>query len=356
MRSAYMEWVKTQTAVKFNLANSGVRSYALPDLGVDFSGFELSGPGAYGYPPLRAAIAVKEGVSEACVTTALGTSGANWLAMAATLGPGDEVVMEHPAYPLMWETAEYLGATVKFFERRAEDKFAVDPDAVQRAMSAKTRLIVLTNLHNPTCTLISGPDLLKIGALAERTGARVLVDEVYLDLLGEQTPKSAFHLGPAFLSTNSLTKVYGLSGLRCGWVLADEELTRKMLRLNDLFGVNNPYVTDQISCLAFAKLPQIAKWSRELLAHNTALANEFLASTPQMIAEPLRVGTVMFPRVDFDVDVFCRLLRENYDTVVTPGAFFGAPNYLRIGVGGDPTIYSEGLNRLHEAASEFSSS
>lgn len=61
-------------------------------------------------------------------------------------------------------------------------------------MSAKTRLIVLTNLHNPSCALLSEADLLHIGALAERIGARVLVDEVYLDLLGDQTPKSAFHL------------------------------------------------------------------------------------------------------------------------------------------------------------------
>ncbi len=340
MRSAYMEWVKTQTAVRFNLANSGVRNYALNDLGVDFSQFGLSGPGAYGYPPLKAAIAAKEGVSEDCVTTAIGTSGANWLAMAATLEAGDEVAMEHPNYPLLWETAEYLGAKVKFFQRGGD---------VQEALSARTRLIVLTNLHNPTCALMSDSELAEIGGLAERIGARVLVDEVYLDLLGDRKPESAFHLGAPFITTNSLTKVYGLSGLRCGWVLADAELTTKMLRLNDLFGVNNPYVTDQISCVALAKLPQIAKWSRELLARNGALANEFLAATPELISEPLSVGTVLFPRIEFDADRFCRLLREKFETVVTPGQFFGAPDHLRIGVGGDPTIFGEGLNRLHEA-------
>ncbi len=344
MRSAYMEWVKTQTGVQFNLANSGIRSYSLSELGVDFSAFGLSGPGEYGYPPLKTAIAAKYGVSEDCVTTAIGTSGANWLAMAATLEPGDEVLMEHPIYPLLWETAEYLGATVKFFERgtNAED-----------ATSAKTRLIVLTNLHNPTCALMSDNELRSIGSAAARIGARVLVDEVYLDLLGQNAPPSAFLLGAPFISTNSLTKVYGLSGLRCGWVLADPELTRKMLRLNDLFGVNNPYVTDQISCVAFAKLPQIAKWSRELLAHNAALANEFLAATPEFMAEPLKVGTVLFPRVDFEVDAFCQLLRDKYETVVTPGKFFGAPNYIRIGIGGDVYVFREGLNRLHDAVSQY---
>jgi len=355
MRSAYMEWVKTQTGVRFNLANSGVRSYALADLDVDFSKFALTGPGQYGYPPLKTAIAAKHAVSEACVTTALGTSGANWLAMAATLSPGDEVVMEHPAYPLMWETAEYLGATVKFFERRAEQNFAVDAAAVQQAISAKTRLIVVTNLHNPSCVQMTEDELKGVGNLADKIGARVLVDEVYLDLLGERTPKSAFHLGTTFISTNSLTKVYGLSGLRCGWVLADEELTRKMLRLNDLFGVNNPYVTDQISCVALAKLPRIARWSRELLAMNRALANEFLAVTPALLSEQAQVGTVLFPRVEFSVPGFCRLLRDKYDTVVTPGEFFGAPNHLRVGVGGDALLFAEGLNRLHDAAAEFTS-
>lgn len=354
MRSAYMEWVKTQNAgVKFNLANSGLMSYSLRDLGIDFSGFGLSGPGAYGYPPLKAAIAAKERVPEACVATALGTSGANWLAMAAALDPGDEVVMEHPGYPLIWETAEYLGAAVKFVARRAENKFALDLEAIKTAISPKTRLIVLTNLHNPSCQLTTQEDLRALGHLAEKQGARVLVDEVYLDLLGHHTPQSAFHLGPNFISTNSLTKVYGLSGLRCGWVLADPELTRKILLLNDLFGVNNPYVTDQISCVALAKLPQIAQWSRALLSKNTALANEFLAATPELITDPLHVGTVMFPRVEFPVEAFCQFLRKNFDTVVTPGQFFGAPNHLRIAVGGDPALFGEALNRLHEALAVF---
>ena len=230
-----------------------MKGYSLKDLGVDFSEFELSGPGAYGYPPLKCAIAQKEGVREECVTTALGTSGANWLAMAAILTYGDEVVMEHPSYPLLWETAEYLGAKVKFFERRASDRYEVDVDAVKRATSLKTRLIVLTNLHNPSCVQMTEAELRAVAEIAQGMGARVLVDEVYLDLLGERAPKSAFHLGAPFISTNSLTKVYGLSGLRCGWVLADEKLTRAMLRQNDLFGVNNPYVTDQISCIALAE-------------------------------------------------------------------------------------------------------
>ena len=354
MQSAYMEWVKTQTgSVKFNLANSGLMSYPLNELGLDFSSFGLSGPGAYGFPPLKSAIAMNQNVSEDCVTTALGTSGANWLAMAAVINPGDEVLIEYPSYPLLWETAKFLGASVKFLKRHADNHFDIDLNRIEHSLTPRTRLLVLTNLHNPSCRLTSQSDLRTIGQIASRMGARVLVDEVYMDLLGEHKPTSAFHLGGPFLATNSLTKVYGLSGLRCGWVLADPELTRRMLRLNDLFGVNNPFLTDQISCVAFQKLPQIWAWSHSLLAENISCANHLLAATPQLQSQPLEVGTVMFPKVDFSVDLFCHFLRERYDTVVTPGRFFGCQNHLRIGLGGDPVTVQEALTRLQTAVHEF---
>jgi hypothetical protein len=337
-----MYWVKTQTqGVAFNLANSGLKNYPLSELPVDFSALTLSGPGAYGYPPLKAAIAAKCSVTEDCVTTALGTSMANYLAMAATLEAADEVLMEYPSYSLLWETAEYLGAQVKFTSR--------DLDAIGRAITPNTRLIVLTNLHNPTCALLSQSTLQSIGELADKVGARVLVDEVYLDLLHESAPPSAFHLGPQFISTSSLTKVYGLSGLRCGWVLAEPALSRKMLLINDLLGVNNPYLTDQISCIAFQHLPKIAAWSKALLQQNRHTAYEALAGCPDLLLQTLEVGTVLFPKLEIPVEPFCQLLRERYDTIITPGRFFGAPDHIRVALGGDAAIVREGYARLREA-------
>lgn len=349
MGSAYMEWVKTNTNVAFNLANSGVKNYPLSGLPVDFGALTLSGPGAYGFAPLIAAIAAKCGVEENCVATAQGTSMANHLAMGAAIEPGDDVLVERPAYPLLAETAEYLGANVNYFDRPAEVTFAIDLDSLQRAITPKTRLIAITNLHNPSCALTNETTLRQIGEFARTARARVLVDEVYLDLLFETAPQTAFKLGREFIITNSLTKVYGLSGLRCGWVIAEPELIRKIYQLNDLFGVNNPHLTDQISCTAFAHLDRIAQCTRQLLHRNRALANEFLAATPELDCEQLRVGTVLFPRMDYPVDEFCRLLRERYETVVTPGRFFGSPERLRIGIGGETSLLAEGLNRIHYA-------
>jgi aspartate/methionine/tyrosine aminotransferase len=349
MGSAYMEWVKTNTNVAFNLANSGVKHYPLSGLPVDFGALTLSGPGAYGYAPLIAAIAAKSRVEGNCVATAQGTSMANHLAMAAVIEPGGDVLVERPAYPLLAETAAYLGANVNYFDRPAEANFAIDLNSLHRAMTPKTHLIAITNLHNPSCALSDETTLRQIGDLARVAGARVLVDEVYLDLLFESAPATAFKLGTEFIVTNSLTKVYGLSGLRCGWVIAEPELIRKIYRLHDLFGVNNPHLTDQVSCTAFAHLNQIAQCTRELLDRNRALANEFLAATPELDCEPLQVGTVLFPRMDYPVEAFCRFLRERYETVVTPGHFFGSPERIRIGIGGETSLLAEGLNRIRDA-------
>ncbi len=354
MRSDYMEWVKTQSGAAFNLANSGVKNYPLAGLRADFGSLALCGPGAYGYAPLVAAIASRCGVSEDCVVTTQGTSGANHLAMAALIEPGDDVLMERPAYPLLWEAAAYLGAQVNYFDRPAEAGFAIDIRRVERAVTPRTRLIAITNLHNPSCAYTDEATLRQLGEIARSVGAHVLVDEVYLDLLFENAPETSYKLGRKFIVTNSLTKVYGLSGLRCGWILAAPELARKIYRLNDLFGVNNPYVTDQLSCIALGRLQEIGQWARELLSTNRALANEFIAATPELDCEQLKVGTVLFPRIDFPVEEFCRLLRERYDTVVTPGHFFGAPERIRIGIGGETKLLTEGLNRVHDALDEMS--
>ena len=301
-----MEWVKTSTQAKYNLANSGVMSYPLAALPVDFSKLVLTGPGAYGYRPLVEAIAKKCNVPDDCVATALGTSGANHLAMSVLLEPGDEVLMEFPSYPLMWETAEYLGAKIVHFERN----FGVDVDALKRKVTQRTKLIVLTNLHNPSCALLDEATIRAIGDVAKSAGARVLVDEVYLDLLFEKAPSTAYTFGPEFVVTNSLTKVYGLSGVRCGWVLAEPSIIHDIYRLNDLFGVNNPYVTDQLSCVALEHLNEIGQWSRKLLETNRAIANDFLAANPELGCPPLAVGTVLFPQVPVPVEELCQTLRE----------------------------------------------
>ena len=231
MQSEYMHWAKTSAGAKYNLALSDLQHFPLSDLSVRFSDLSITGASGYGYQPLLEAIARKENVTTDCVVETLGTSMANYIAMAALIEPGDEIIIEHPTYELLLSIAQYLGANVKRFHRRFEGKFLIDIDELRRAVTSKTKLIIITNLHNPSSAFTDEETLKQIGAIAENVGANVLVDEVYLDAAFAKKPRSAFHLGEQFVTTNSLTKVYGLSGLRCGWILAEPKLAQKMWRL-----------------------------------------------------------------------------------------------------------------------------
>jgi aspartate/methionine/tyrosine aminotransferase len=200
-----MHWAKTCSRAKFNLATSGVGAFPLRELPFDPAQLEINGENKYGYGPLKQAIAAKYGVDPEWVAEASGTSMANHLAMATLLEPSDEVVIEHPAYGPLLDAALYLEAGVRRFVRREENDYAVDPAEVRRAITPRTKLIVITNLHNPSAVLTPEPVLREIGEMARSVGARVLVDEVYLDAVYENTPRSAIHLGPEFVVTNSLT-------------------------------------------------------------------------------------------------------------------------------------------------------
>ena len=354
IQSEYMHWAKTQRPARFALSSSEASHFRLDRLGISIEDLELDGASYYRYPPLRQAIADKEGVAGANVVMADGTSMANFLALAAVIEPGDEILFEQPAYEPLLATALFCGAEVKRFERPSDEGFRLAPERIERALTPRTRLIVLTNLHNPSGAYADETALRQVGALAARVGARVLVDEVYLDAAFARAPKTAFLLGPQFVCTGSLTKAYGLSGLRCGWVLAEPALAEKMWRLNDLFAVAQPHATERLSCIALARLDEIAAESSVRLERNRALANHFFAGRSDLEVMPMVDGVTAFPRLaSGKVDALHDLLREKYDTSIVPGRFFEMPDRFRVGVGGASDMVEEGFARLGAALDEL---
>lgn len=351
-QSDYMQWAKLQSKARYNLATSGVAAYPLSELPVTIDQLEINGDHTYGYAPLQQAIAKKAGVDPDNVLTAAGTSMANHLAMAALIEPGDDVLIEHPAYELLVSTAQYLQAQVRRFPRREENNFALDPAEIRRAINPKTKLIVITNLHNPTSVLTPESTLREVGDIARSIGARVLVDEVYLDAVYENTPRTSFHLGKEFVVTSSLTKVYGLSGLRCGWILAQPDQARAMWHLNDLFGAVPPHPAELISVIAFQNLHIVSARARAIVqADRALLANFFAADNGHSFAAvSTDFGTTAFPRLKRgNVDDFITQLREKHETSVVPGHFFDMPDHFRIGMGVNTEMFAEGLRRLPQA-------
>ena len=179
-----MPWAKLRSHAKYNLATSGVAHWKLRDLPVHLDDLEISGPSFYGFEPLQQALARHCDVAPDRIVAAGGTSMANYLALAAVLKPGAEILIEHPAYELIVAAARYIGATIRRFPRAHESGFALDPDEIRRHVTPKTKLIAVTNLHNPSSALTGESTIRTIGEI----GPRVLVDEVYLDAAFETRP------------------------------------------------------------------------------------------------------------------------------------------------------------------------
>ena len=353
MRSEYMHWAKFKPAVRLGLTGSEVQHFRLDRFPITIAELDLDGASHPRYPPLRERIASRYGVGVDQVVAADGTSMANFLAMAELIGPGDEVVIEQPTYELLTSAAGFLGADLKRFERKPSDAFRLDPAAIEAVLSPNTRLIVITNLHNPSSALAEEAELRAVGELAARVGARVLVDEVYLDS-AVPPRRSAVHLGPEFVCTNSLTKVYGLSGLRCGWVLAEPQLAERLWRLNDLFGVNQAHPAERLACIAFDRLDEVIGDTPALLQKNRGMFNDFIASRADLDCAPAVQGITAFPHwAGADTQRLDDRLRQHYDASVVPGRWFEMPDHFRLGFYPDSAAFEEALARLARALDDL---
>jgi len=351
---SYMRWATLHSHARFSLANSGVLDYPMRELGAHIEDLEINGPSRHGYAPLQERLAKKTGASVECVVASIGTSMANFVALAALIARGDEVLIERPTYEPMLAIPRWLGANIRRLERRADKGFRLGLGELERQITPKTRLIVLANLHNPSSTLIAEDTMRQVGEMAASVGARVLVDEVYMETLFDQSWRSAFHLGPNFIVTSSLTKAYGLSGLRCGWILAQPELAQRMWDIVELIYNIPSHPAERLSVIALDQLPRIAERARTLLEHNRTLLNSFLATRQDLDVEPSRIGTTVAPRLrSGSVEQFCELLRSEFETSVVPGHFFEAPQYFRIGIGGATETLEAGLERVGKALDRF---
>ncbi|HEV3141215.1 MAG TPA: pyridoxal phosphate-dependent aminotransferase, partial [Vicinamibacterales bacterium] len=220
---SYISWAKAMPRAAINLARSGI-DYCPPSLlGLTRRDLVTTLPVKYGYAPLTDAIARRYRVgADRVFTVSGGTSFANWVACAAALdgcGPGAEVIVERPAYEPLLRIPQALGHRVRRLDRRLDDDYAIDLDRFASLVTARTRLAIVTSLHNPSGARIPMATLRAMASRLASVGACLLVDEVYLECLFGKRPESCVHAAGNVITTNSLTKAYGLDGLRAGWIL-----------------------------------------------------------------------------------------------------------------------------------------
>ncbi|HEX5133645.1 MAG TPA: aminotransferase class I/II-fold pyridoxal phosphate-dependent enzyme [Candidatus Krumholzibacteria bacterium] len=330
--SRYLEWAKHRPDARYNLARSGVPRLDMARLGLTLADVIRVEPYEDGWLPVMERIAARHGLAASDVVTTHACSLANHLVFAAFVENGDDVVIETPVYEPLLRLADYFGARTVALPRHEANAWQLDPDEVRRAITPRTTLVVLSNLHNPTGAHDPDATLTAVAAAAANVGAHVLVDEVYLEFLYARGVRTAARLAPNVVTTASMTKVYGLDALRFGWVLAEAGIAERIRRLNDLFDGNTAHPSARIAYHALGMADPLIDEANELLARNLARVDEFIGSEPALSWARPEAGTVGLVRVTGpDASQLATHLLNQHSVAVVPGEFFGCPAYIRVG-------------------------
>ena len=301
---------------------------------------------------LRSALAATyrdTGPDNVLVTT--GAIEANFLLFNVLLEPGDHVVAVYPAYQQLYSVPRAIGCEVSPWVVSAEGGFHYDLDELERLVTPRTKLIVLNTPHNPTGALLSAEELRRVYALAESVGAWVHGDEAYRWLQlpdGEELAPPVRELGERGISVGTLSKPFGLPGLRIGWLVAPAEVVERCWAMRDYVSLSPGKLNDALAVLALRHREAIVARNQAIVARNLATARRWFAEQAEVVSwtEP-RAGLLAMIRYTLDLpsrDLADRLAGE-YSVMLAPGAAFGYEHYLRLGLGQDPAIFAAGLAR-----------
>jgi aspartate/methionine/tyrosine aminotransferase len=362
---ALERWMTTwETKVEYDIAESGIFPMSTREL-LDFEppaerdqllsrllDLRLGYSEACGTHELRSIIAEtyeNTGPDEILVTT--GAIEANFLLFNALLEPGDHVVAVYPAYQQLYSVARAIGCDVSLWQLRPENNFKYDLDELKRLVTPKTRLFVINTPHNPTGAMLSADQVKEIYDLAESVGANVLSDEAYrwLELPGgDPFAPPTRNLGPRGISVGTISKPFGLPGLRIGWITGTAELIAKCWSMRDYVSLSPGKLNDALATLAFKHWDRIVERTHAIVSENIPMAERWFAEHADLGSwTPPRGGLLALMRYNLDIPSLelSNTLAEEQSVMLAPGSAFGYEGYLRIGVGQNPPVFAEGLRR-----------
>lgn len=356
----YMRWAKThQGRARYSFTCSNMRTLTSAELELGPDDLVLDSADVDGYRPLYSAAATAFGASIPQVFAGPGATGCNFVVMAALLGteagPG-HVLCESPGYTCIDDAARAFGGEVETFPRPWSANFALDFDELRRRIRPHTRLVIVTNLHNPTGVLLERSELEELARLSDRHGFHVLVDEVYKDFVDERRVPHAFRFGERMISVTGFSKVYGLTGLRIGFVFAAPEMVARCHRVFDYLGAKLAVPSAAIAARALGRRDRILQRARAVAEPALALVRKHIEADDLLrwVAPP--AGIIAAPRLPAGIDatVLAAFLETRHETAVTPGDYFDLPGHVRLGFGlMPPAELDEALTVFRRGVHEF---
>jgi aspartate/methionine/tyrosine aminotransferase len=294
------------------------------------------------------------------VTT--GAIEANFLLFNVLLKPGDHVIAPYPAYQQLYSVPRAIGCEVSLWKVGPENGFRYNLDELERLVTPKTRLIVVNTPHNPTGAMLSTEDAARVYALAESVGALVMCDEAYRWLAipgGDSFAPPMFNLGSYGISVGTVSKPFGLPGLRIGWIAAPREIVSQCWSTRDYVSLSPGKLSDALATLALKNRERIVERNTKIIAANLATATAWVARhAPILSWQPPRGGLLALLGYNLGISSMklANKLAEEYGVMLAPGSVFGYEHYLRIGIGQDPSVFAAGLAQASACFAELSPS
>jgi len=302
-----------------------------------------------GRTELRGAIAeMYQGKSADDILITHGAIEANWLLMHALVNPGERVVCTWPVYQQLWQIAAYLGADVRKWDFRRDPDFT----EIRKLLEKPTKLLIINSPNNPTGVAFTREQLQTLAKLGENAGAWILCDEVYRGLAYDHhavAPPLTALKSARTITSMSLSKVFGLPGLRTGWIAAPPEVREACLRFRDYVSISSPKISDLLAETAIRHRDKVLARNRQLLNRNHRLLTEWAAAHRDVVKlETPQAGTTVFPEylATIDSETLGRRLVEEQGVLIVPGFCFEVEQHFRISYGCTTEVLQAGLERI----------
>lgn len=351
MRDYYFE-------TEIDLGSSGVQNFSFKELRQlfnitpdDLDRIVLHDSRTLGDPELRKAIGDRfaNGDAERVMATN-GSSEANYLVMNSLLEPGDEVVVLDPFYQQLYSIAKTIGCKLKQWRLRPENSFRPDLSEARRLIGPKTRMIVVNFPHNPTGASLTPSEMDELIELAAGAGAYLVWDAAFAEISYESPvltdPGERYDRA---ITMGTLSKAYGLPGLRVGWCLAAPHVLERLIRLRDYTTLHLSPLVEFVATRAIENGDLLLKPRLAQARHNLEILSSWADRHSEFVSLVRPQGGVcVFMRLNNvdDVEDFCRQLAHEYSVLLVPGTSFLDPNHVRLGFGCSTEELSEGLSRL----------
>jgi len=359
---------KFEQDVEYNLSESGVKPILLSELLADDPDYinhllatGLNYPHVNGIPELRENIAaLYQGAAIDNVLVTVGAIEANYISIRTLLSPGDEIVVMLPNYMQIWGIAKNHDLELKTFHLQEEKGWALDSEELSEAVTNDTKLIAVCNPNNPTGYVLTEAEMDTIVSTAERVGAWILADEVYGGterLTDEQSP-SFYGRYDKVLAVGSMSKAYGLPGLRIGWVVGPVDTIDDIWARHEYTTISATILSNKLAAIALSPQvrPRIIRRTRDYIRKGYPVLQQWMNSHGDTFSHtPPQAAAIAFVRYHFDMNSteFTDRLREEKSVFMIPGDHFGMDRFVRISFGLPEDYLTPALDRIHDFVMEL---